>query len=82
MRADNNWEDPVRKKLFEFEGPLTEQNWENISKQIQPKSKPWRRWLWLPALLVFIAIPVTFYFGAKDRKSSETAEKTAFQKPV
>ena len=63
MRADNNWEDSVGKRLFDVEGELSPQAWENISRRIAPKPKPRPLWYWLPALLIFVALPLAFYQG-------------------
>lgn len=65
MRADNNWEDSVGKKLFDMEGELAPQAWENISRRIAPKPKRKPFWYWLPALLLFLAAPLA-YFGSKN----------------
>lgn len=65
MRADNNWEENVGKRLFDFEGELSPQAWQNINQRINAKPKSRWRWLWLPAALLFIALPLAFYLNFK-----------------
>src|SRR5687768_14200303 len=65
MQADKKWEDSVGKRLYDFEGEPSPQSWDKINQRIQPKRKP-RWWLWLPALLLFIALPLTFYFNSDN----------------
>ncbi len=73
MRADNNWEDSVGKRLYDFEGDLSPQSWDKINRRIQPKTRP-RWWLWLPALLVFLALPLTFYLNHKANETTQNIE--------
>ena len=60
MQVDNDWEEGVGKKLFDFEGELSPQAWNNISRQIKPNRN--RRYFWLAGLLVFLTLPGTLYF--------------------
>src|SRR5688572_5847513 len=77
MRADNNWEDAVGKRLYDFEGELSPQAWQKINQRIQPKPKPWYRWLWLPALLLFISLPIAFYLKSKTAENQLAGSKNA-----
>src|SRR6187402_2258772 len=79
MRADNNWEDSVGKRLFDVEGELSPQAWENISLRIAPKPKRPLLWYWLPALLLFVALPLAFYLGKFSGKSPSDLAKTESQ---
>lgn len=75
MRADKNWEDSIGKKLFEFEGELSPQAWDNISKKIQPKRR--NRWfIWLPLVLFFCGLPLAVYYANKSGLIHLSSENT------
>jgi hypothetical protein len=74
MRADNNWEDKVGKRLHDFEGELSPQAWNNISKKIQPKQR--NRWFfWLPLILILFSVPAGLYFSGKLKTVPSNEEK-------
>ncbi len=60
MRVDKDWEEEIGKKLFDFEGELSPQDWNNINQRIKPRRN--KRYYWLPALLFFLALPGAIYF--------------------
>src|SRR5688572_3406430 len=74
MQADNNWEDKVGKKLYDFEAELSPQSWNDISKKMQPKRR--NRWfLWLPLVLALLSIPALLHYSGKLKTVLPGAQK-------
>ncbi|MFC5272370.1 hypothetical protein [Adhaeribacter terreus] len=61
MRVDNDWEEGIGKKLYDFEGELSPQDWANINQRLKPRRN--YRYFWLPALLFFLVLPTALYFS-------------------
>ncbi|MBK0402712.1 hypothetical protein I5M27_06925 [Adhaeribacter sp. BT258] len=81
MRVDKDWEEGIGKKLYDFEGELSEQAWSNINQRIKPRRD--KRYFWLPALLFFMTLPTALYFTdplswlkSENQNLSQTSPET------